>query len=54
MPTIQTYIRKIGTGVYEYGRYSDPKNFRKAAAVYTPVGTASSVAEAERLRALLA
>jgi hypothetical protein len=51
--TANTYVRKIDAGVYEFGHYFEPKNFRKGATVYTPAGTASSVAEAERQRSLL-
>ncbi|RUU80488.1 hypothetical protein [Mesorhizobium sp. M7A.F.Ca.MR.362.00.0.0] len=52
--TSNTYVRKVASGVYEFGHYVEPKNFRKGATVYTPAGTASSVAEAERQRSLLA
>lgn len=48
-----TYVRKIADGVFEYGWYVEPKNFRKGTTVYTPSGTASSVSEADRLRSLL-
>lgn len=53
MNAASTYVRKIADGVFEYGWYVEPKNFRKSATVYTSAGTASSVAEAERERSLL-
>lgn len=51
--TPQTYVRKVDAGLYEFGWYVEPKNFRKNATVYTPAGTAASVAEAERQRSIL-
>lgn len=49
-----TYVRKIADGVFEYGWYVEPKNFRKGCTVYTPAGNAPTVREAEHQRSLLA
>ncbi len=50
---VQTYVRKVAGGSYEFGYVVYATNFRTSSDRYTPVGTASTVLLAEASRAQL-